>query len=58
MEASQKMADKLYDLQIREQGKQCPICGGLLLIRKGPRGPFWGCANYPTCKHTENIALE
>ena len=58
MEASQKMADKLYDLQIREQGKQCPICGGLLLIRTGPRGPFWGCANYPTCKHTENIAIE
>ncbi len=58
MEASQKMANKLYDLWIREQGKQCPICGGLLLTRTGPRGPFWGCVNYPTCKHTENIALE
>lgn len=58
MEASKKMADKLFELKVREKGKQCPICGGLLLVRTGPRGPFWGCANYPSCKHTENIVLE
>ena len=58
MEASKKMADKLFELKVREKGKQCPICGGLLLVRTGPRGPFWGCANYPSCKHTEKIVLE
>ena len=57
MEASKKMANQLSELEAIEKGKQCPICGGLLIIRIGPRGPFWGCANYPTCKHTENIVL-
>ena len=58
MEAPKRMEDKLFELKVREKGKQCPICGGLLLVRTGPRGPFWGCANYPSCKHTENIVLE
>ena len=57
MEASKKMANQLSELEAIEKGKQCPICGGLLIIRIGPHGPFWGCANYPTCKHTENIVL-
>lgn len=58
MDASQKMADQLSELRIREKGKQCPMCGGLFVIRTGAHGPFWGCSNYPTCKHTENIVLE
>jgi predicted RNA-binding Zn-ribbon protein involved in translation (DUF1610 family) len=27
----------------------CPKCGGLLVIRKGPYGRFYGCSNYPNC---------
>ena len=35
--------------------KRCPLCDGRLRIRKGTRGLFWGCQNYPTCKYTEPV---
>ena len=35
--------------------KVCPECGSPMKIRKGPYGVFWGCTNYPKCKHIENI---
>ena len=31
----------------------CPKCGGILVKRKGPYGPFIGCSNYPKCKFTK-----
>lgn len=33
----------------------CPKCGGRLVERTGPHGPFLGCSNYKGlgCKHTE-----
>jgi DNA topoisomerase-1 len=34
-------------------GETCPECGGDLVERKGKRGVFWGCSNYPTCTHTQ-----
>lgn len=33
----------------------CPKDGGKLLIRNGKYGKFISCANYPKCKHIENI---
>ncbi len=33
----------------------CPKDGGKLLIRSGKFGKFISCANYPKCKHIENI---
>lgn len=33
----------------------CPKDGGQLLIRNGRFGKFISCANYPKCKHIENI---
>lgn len=33
----------------------CPKDGGKLLIRNGKFGKFISCANYPKCKHIENI---
>ena len=30
----------------------CENCGGAMLIRRGKRGFFLGCANYPKCKGT------
>jgi len=33
----------------------CPRCGGKLVERKGSRGVFMGCSNYPKCKFTKNI---
>ena len=33
----------------------CTACGkGWLQKRSGSRGAFWGCSNYPDCKHCEN----
>lgn len=35
--------------------KICPNCGGNLVIRKSKYGEFYGCSNYPKCKHIEEI---
>ena len=35
--------------------KDCPKCGGHLVKRNGSRGKFYGCSEYPNCRHTENI---
>lgn len=34
---------------------ECPICGGELILRNGKYGPFYGCSNFPECRHTEKI---
>ena len=45
---SGKVIDKTYP---------CTACGkGWLQARSGSRGVFWGCSNYPNCKHCENDA--
>ncbi len=35
--------------------RTCPKDGGKLLIRSGKFGKFISCANYPKCKHIENL---
>lgn len=30
----------------------CPQCGGLLILRQGRYGSFYGCSNYPKCNLT------
>ncbi len=32
----------------------CPKCSGLMTKRKGTRGYFLGCLNFPNCKGTRN----
>ncbi len=32
----------------------CPECGAPMLERRSRRGVFYGCSNYPKCKHTAN----
>ncbi len=39
----------------RVEGRQCPECGGDLLVRNGRYGKFVGCANYPDCRHIEPL---
>ena len=34
-------------------GEKCPECGGKLTRRKGKRGYFVACANYPRCKYVQ-----
>jgi DNA topoisomerase-1 len=37
----------------------CPTCGkGKLGLRIGKFGAFFGCSNYPECKHTRNFGLD
>ena len=43
-------ADPLKDLQLEET---CEDCGGAMTVRRGRRGFFLGCANYPKCKGTK-----
>lgn len=34
---------------------KCPNCGHFLEKRVGKYGEFYGCSNFPNCKHTERI---
>lgn len=35
--------------------RQCPVCEvGILALKDGKYGWFWGCSNFPKCKHTES----
>lgn len=38
-------------------GDPCPRCGGQLVTKTGPKGPFLGCTNYRSqaCKFTAPI---
>ena len=50
---------KQFGLEEDFQSIECPICGGNMQLKKNPSGKqFWGCENYPICKHTvETSAL-
>ncbi|WP_435015583.1 type I DNA topoisomerase [Tundrisphaera sp. TA3] len=41
------------DLKSVEVVETCENCGGPMLVRKGRRGYFLGCAKYPKCKGTK-----
>ncbi|WP_042161141.1 restriction endonuclease [Paenibacillus gorillae] len=34
---------------------ECPKCGYLLVKRNSKRGEFYGCSNFPKCRHTRTI---
>ena len=40
------------DLKSVEVEETCEQCGGPMLVRRGKRGFFLGCAGYPKCKGT------
>jgi DNA helicase IV len=36
----------------------CPGCEhGVLVIRRGPYGGFYGCSTFPRCRHTEKVLV-
>ncbi len=41
------------DLKSIEVEETCDQCGGPMLVRRGRRGFFLGCASYPKCKGTK-----
>lgn len=40
---------------VNEDAPPCPVCGGVMRVRHGKTGDFWGCINYPACKGTRDI---
>ncbi len=40
---------------VNEDAPTCPICGGIMRVRHGKAGDFWGCINYPVCRGTKRI---
>ncbi|MCL5775110.1 MAG: restriction endonuclease [Patescibacteria group bacterium] len=46
---------KMNELPMTETSRLCPNCGGVMVKRNGKFGNFYGCSNYPKCKHTEKI---
>ncbi|AIJ06319.1 DNA topoisomerase I [Methanocaldococcus bathoardescens] len=45
----------LKQVEVKEENRKCPKCGGDLILKKGIYGAFYGCSNYPKCKYTESI---
>lgn len=39
-------------------GRECPQCGGDLIVKFGRFGKFIACSNYPNCKFTEKTDAE
>jgi very-short-patch-repair endonuclease len=35
--------------------KSCPRCESKMILRKGKRGPFYGCSKFPYCRGTKNV---
>ena len=35
----------------------CAECGSEMRIKKGRYGSFYGCSNYPACRHTKKLAV-
>ncbi|MEC1715040.1 restriction endonuclease [Schinkia azotoformans] len=34
----------------------CDRCGGEMMLRKGPRGQFYGCERFPKCRNTKEVS--
>lgn len=54
-----KNLQERMNLQRLQQNKVCPRCGSKLVLRVAKKGAlagheFYGCANYPKCRYTEN----
>jgi DNA topoisomerase-1 len=52
LETAEKEMPEL-DLGDQPVGRECPACGGQLVIKWGRYGKFIACDNYPECRHTE-----
>lgn len=50
-----QIIDSSLDASNIESRNLCEKCGAELVIRKGNKGSFYGCSNFPKCKFTKNI---
>lgn len=54
-EIANEIEDKKVEIKTE---KECPECGGNLIIREGQYGFFKSCDNYPDCEYTTYIEAE
>ncbi|EKE25733.1 MAG: hypothetical protein ACD_5C00050G0003 [uncultured bacterium] len=55
-----KLTEKTDSVKKEEEkiGRNCPDCGGELIMKFGRFGKFIACQNYPKCKYTEKTEAE
>ena len=46
---------KIIEAILEENGESCPIDAGKIRVKRGRRGFFAGCANYPSCGWTADL---
>jgi DNA topoisomerase-1 len=47
---------KIRITEAQERPEKCPQCGGSMILKQGPTGPFLGCMKYPECKGTRPLS--
>ena len=45
-------------MEEKVEDRICPKCGAALIKRRGKKGYFYGCSNYPKCDYMEPIKKE
>lgn len=40
----------------RTEAEVCAACGSAMKLKQGRYGSFYGCSNYPVCRHTKKLA--
>lgn len=50
----QNVRNIIIDKTIKQSFGRCPLCGGIIIEKKGKYGIFKGCKNYPNCNYTTN----
>ncbi len=53
--SNEEHVENIERMQTDIQNRICPRCHGTLVERKGARGVFLGCSNYPKCKFTMKL---
>ena len=57
-----KEVDKAYETMYTDEdepvGRNCPVCGAPLVLKKSKYGEFVGCSNYPECEYREKEEAE
>jgi len=46
---------KIIEAVLEENGHSCPVDAGKIRVKRGRRGFFAGCANYPACNWTADL---
>lgn len=52
---NQKCYEEMGKLDNKVEAEVCPQCGGVLKLRSGKFGQFYGCSNFPQCRFTRNV---